>query len=98
MKRLTLNICLLIMVLFSFSACSTQEGANTDSDSEAKNKGTTDEEEITLIWASDNPGRFEVAKEAIEEKFPHITIEFYNANTNRESIQEMLAAQVHPDI
>ncbi|MEK3886736.1 ABC transporter substrate-binding protein [Bacillus sp. FSL K6-3431] len=96
MKRLTLNISLLIIVLFSLSACSTQEGANIDS--EAENDGTTDEEEITLIWASDHPERYEVAKEAIEEKFPHITIEFYTAHSNRESLQEMLAAQVQPDI
>ncbi len=56
------------------------------------------QENITLIWASDHPERYEIAKEAIEEKFPHITIEFYTTHSNRESLQEMLAAQVHPDI
>ncbi len=71
-------------------ACQSEETANEG--------GEEVQEDITLLWASHNTGSHEQDKEAIEERFPHITIEFYSANTDRESLQEMLSAQIHPDI
>lgn len=101
MKRIVLYFGLWMMVLLMFTACSEQNEANTETPDETTNE-TNEEpnqpEEVTLIWATENQGRYEPAKEAIEEKFPHITIEFYNTPSTREAIQEMLAAQVHPDI
>ncbi|GIN72282.1 hypothetical protein J14TS2_27570 [Bacillus sp. J14TS2] len=90
MNRFSLNICLSLIILLILGACSKQENANSNK--------SEDNGDITLIWSTDNPDRYNDAKEAIEEKFPHIKIEFHSIAQSREGIEEMLAAQVHPDI
>ncbi len=93
MKRISgfLSIPILLLLVIG---CSTE----SEGEPEGEETAEVEAEEVTLIWAANAPSRFEYEKEAIEEKFPHITIEIYHAPSERENLQEMLAAQVHPDI
>lgn len=97
MKKITFISSLLIAIFLTFSACSSTNNSDAQSN-RGNDNSAADQEEVTLIWATENQFRYEGAKEAIEEEYPHITIEFYNMHSSRESIQEMLAAQVFPDI
>jgi multiple sugar transport system substrate-binding protein len=73
------------------------DGEN-ESASENMNEDSAEAEEVTLVWAAHTPGVMEHIIPYVEEEFPHITLEFIEVHSDRDSLQEMLAAQEMPDI
>src|SRR5690625_3130468 len=98
MSRKTFKLLAILLMAGLLIACSSSNNNVEGRSNEINDNNDVDQEEVTLIWATENQVRYEDAKEAIEDEFPHITIEFYNMQSSRESIQEMLAGQIYPDI
>lgn len=109
MKLAKKGICFLsILLLLLLAACSSSTGGQEEDGEKGSEENTNAEanvegsdEEITLIWAyqgneeqyREDVGRF------IEEKFPHISVEVYDAGTDHpETLEELIAKGKTPDI
>lgn len=89
---------ILLIIMLVISACAFSEKENNNNENDFENNIESEPEDVTLLWATENRPRYEDAKEAIEDKFSHITIEFYDLPTSRENIEEMLAEGIYPDM